>query len=138
MIDLKNKISTDIENAIRQLYGTEQKVELTIPDAQFGDFATNAALHLAKPLGKSPKEIAEQIVAALAKKNISAAVAGPGFINISVTSRELWDASKQRDVSVFSGRNFVVEYSCPNYFKELHAGHLYQTLYGHEYASKSG
>jgi arginyl-tRNA synthetase len=28
----------------------------------------------------------------------------------------------------------VVEYSCPNYFKELHAGHLYQTLYGNAIA----
>lgn len=31
---------------------------------------------------------------------------------------------------VNAGRNVVLEYSCPNAFKELHTGHLYQTIFG--------
>jgi len=51
-----------------------------------GDYATNIALALAKPAGKSPREVAELIVAALKENNAIAAVdiAGPGFINITV------------------------------------------------------
>src|SRR5690349_7415082 len=52
-------------------------------DAKFGDFATNVALALAKPLGKPPRAVAELIVKHLpaSARVAKAEIAGPGFIN---------------------------------------------------------
>src|ERR1041385_4896586 len=52
-------------------------------DPRFGDFQSNVALGLAKRLGKKPREVAEEIVAALDVKSLCEApeIAGPGFLN---------------------------------------------------------
>ncbi|MGA2451161.1 MAG: arginine--tRNA ligase [Polyangiaceae bacterium] len=52
--------------------------------AEHGDLATNVAMALAKAAGTSPRALAEKIVGALAESPVvaSAAVAGPGFINV--------------------------------------------------------
>jgi arginyl-tRNA synthetase len=52
-------------------------------DTKNGDFASNVALTLAKPLGLPPRKVAEAIVAALPASPLIAKVeiAGPGFIN---------------------------------------------------------
>ena len=50
-----------ISEIITKLFDQDVSVQLTRPDPKFGDFATNAALQLAKPLGKNPREIAEAI-----------------------------------------------------------------------------
>ena len=55
----------------------------------FGDFATNLAMHLARPLRRSPLEIAEALAAALrdgpdAALIASADVAKPGFVNVRI------------------------------------------------------
>jgi arginyl-tRNA synthetase len=49
-----------------------------------GDWASNIAMRLAKPLGTNPRELAQQIADGLAEIDgvASAEVAGPGFINI--------------------------------------------------------
>jgi arginyl-tRNA synthetase len=49
-----------------------------------GDWASNIALRLAKPIGANPRELATEIAAAVAEIAgvASAEVAGPGFINI--------------------------------------------------------
>src|SRR5882724_3186086 len=52
-------------------------------DRKHGDFATNLALALAKPLGKKPRDLAEEIIKALPAGGMVARteIAGPGFIN---------------------------------------------------------
>jgi arginyl-tRNA synthetase len=52
-----------------------------------GDYATNAALQLAKPAGKPPRELAEIIANRLRESAAIAAVdiAGPGFLNITLS-----------------------------------------------------
>ena len=50
-----------ISEIITKLFDQDVSVQLTRPDPKFGDFATNVALQLAKPLGKNPREIAEAI-----------------------------------------------------------------------------
>jgi arginyl-tRNA synthetase len=53
-----------------------------------GDYATNAALQLAKPAGKPPRELAEIIANRLRESAAIAAVdiAGPGFLNITLSN----------------------------------------------------
>src|SRR5580765_8860901 len=54
--------------------------------AEHGDFASNVALAIAKGAGKTPRAVAEAIVARLATGGESplaeVTIAGPGFINL--------------------------------------------------------
>ena len=54
-----------LQRIVDELYQRQLDVQLTRPDPKFGDFATNVALQLAKPLGKNSREIAEAIAAKL-------------------------------------------------------------------------
>lgn len=116
---------------VQEVYGQEVDVELTRPDEQFGDYATNIALQLAGVLGKNPREIAEAIAGGLADGQIARAdAAGPGFINITLTDAALAELAERQPDKPLAGKKYVVEYSDPNPFKPLHAGHLYTTLVG--------
>ena len=86
-----NDIKTAISKSVKELFGENVAVELTRPDAQFGDFSSNIALQLAKKLGKNPREIADELVQRLAvdEKIEKVEVAGPGFINITLTNSTL-------------------------------------------------
>ena len=67
-------------------------VEVARPaNPDHGDFATNIALRLARPLGMAPAAIATAIVDAIRSQPPigSASVAGPGFINVRVTDEAL-------------------------------------------------
>lgn len=121
-----------IAGIIKERYGQTIKVEVTRPEPQFGDFATNAALQLAKPLGRNPREIAEEIAANLRDTGNyeKVEVAGPGFINITLSGSVLLALIREEPQALNVGQNVVLEYSCPNAFKELHTGHLYQTIFG--------
>ena len=121
-----------ISQITHDLYGTDVPVVLTRPDEQFGDYASNVALQLAKPLGKNPREVAEQIAEKLRETGEYAEVtiAGPGFINIRLNDAALLAAVREQRDDFNAGRTIVLEYSCPNAFKELHTGHLYQTIFG--------
>lgn len=121
-----------ISEVIHELFGVKTPVVLTRPDAQYGDFATNVALQLAGELGKSPREVAEEIAAKLRETDgyAEVTIAGPGFINIRLSDETLLSQAQKKPGMFNAGRNIVLEYSCPNAFKELHTGHLYQTIYG--------
>jgi arginyl-tRNA synthetase len=60
-------------------------------DPAHGDFATNAAMVLAKPLGMKPRDLAERLVVELSKdpEITETTVAGPGFINLRV-AQSVW------------------------------------------------
>ncbi len=120
-----------LTHVIKNLFDVDMTVVLTRPEPQFGDWATNAALQLAGRVGKNPREIAELIADSLreSREFSEVSVAGPGFINIRLGDGTLLaalDEVARTDMS----RVYAVEYSCPNAFKELHTGHLYQTIVG--------
>lgn len=119
-----------IEETIRRQFGCEATVQLTRPDAQFGDWATNIALQLAKPLGKNPREIAETIAAALRDQPdvADASVAGPGFINIRLTDAALLESIKTRPATQRAGQTVVIETNNPNPFKAMHIGHAFNAI----------
>lgn len=121
-----------ISQIIRELFDIDTDIVLTRPDPQFGDYASNAALQLAKPLGKNPREIAEDIAQRLRTEEGVAEVniAGPGFVNIRLTDKLLLEAVGRSPRKSREGKKVVTEYSDPNPFKVLHAGHLYTTLVG--------
>ncbi len=126
------QLSEIITSSVKSLYDIELTPDLTVPEAQFGDLSTNVAMRLSKQLGKNPREIAEEVKERLKSNEFikKVEVAGPGFINIFIDDKALVDSISQNVPQLLTDQKYVVEYSCPNAFKELHAGHLYQTIVG--------
>jgi arginyl-tRNA synthetase len=118
---------------IADTFGVEASPEFTRPPADHGDFSTNVAMQLSTKLGKPPREIADKIKEVLeSRADFEITVAGPGFINIRLGDSEVFAAAMQSTVLAkpLAGKVIVTEYSDPNPFKVLHAGHLYTTLVG--------
>ena len=98
-----------------------------------GDWASNLAMRLAKPLGTNPRALAEQISAALAEVDgiASAEVAGPGFINIrleagaaGVLAKTIVDAGAAYGSNDSqAGVSVNVEFVSANPTGPLHIGH---------------
>ena len=102
-------------------------------DPRHGDFACPVALGLARAARRNPRDLAARIVAALpaASDVKSTAVAGPGFINFTMTegafqriaseiveSDTPWGRSNR-----FAGKRVQVEFVSVNPTGPLHVGH---------------
>jgi arginyl-tRNA synthetase len=125
-------METKISQLITELFNVDARVVLSRPDPQFGDYATNVAMQLAKPLGKSPREIAEIIADKLrASGDFSeVTIAGPGFINLRVSAKSLaatlanvW-SDRYGENQDGAGKTVVVEYPSQNMAKPYSIGHL--------------
>lgn len=140
MIDPEATLGALVQQALGAQLGAElAAADPLIRPSSFADYQSNAAMSLGKRLGKSPREVAELVVAELAGAPAvqTAEVSGPGFIN--VTLRDDWIAG-QATAQLGEDRlgvplaepaqRVVVDYSGPNVAKELHAGHLRATVVG--------
>jgi arginyl-tRNA synthetase len=87
-----------IAAAVGELAGHEVVLERP-RDAAHGDYATNVALQTARPAGRSPRDVAEELAAkVVALPEVeSAEVAGPGFLNLRVTDAFLGRALGEID-----------------------------------------
>lgn len=129
---MKDELTKSVQAACKELFDVDVQTVLTRPDEQFGDFATNVALQLSKQLGKNPREIGEALAGKLRGHESLAevTVAGPGFLNLRLTDTALLGAARSEPAKFLSNKKILIEYSDPNPFKPLHAGHLYTTLVG--------
>jgi arginyl-tRNA synthetase len=109
-------------------------------DASHGDVATNAAMLLGKSLGRKPRDLAEEIAAALrADADVEAVeVAGPGFINLRL-SPAFWTGflktalAEGLDVGASrfgKGLKVNVEYVSANPTGPMHVGHCRGAVVG--------
>jgi arginyl-tRNA synthetase len=106
---------------------------------EHGDFATNIALGLAKRADRSPREVAQVLVDALAPAPFveRVEVAGPGFINIWTTDQWLHEVVRSI-VSQGSGYGHAdpngsrvqVEFVSANPTGPLHVGHARNAVLG--------
>ncbi|MCW1430483.1 arginine--tRNA ligase [Novosphingobium sp. JCM 18896] len=114
-------------------------------DASHGDLATNAAMVLAKPAGKNPRQLAEALVAELAKlpEVTSAEIAGPGFINLRLVP-EAWLAELRAIAALGDdygrsnlggGTTVNIEYVSANPTGPMHMGHCRGAVVGDALAS---
>jgi len=108
-------------------------------DPKFGDYQANFAMGLAKKLGKSPRDLATEVVAAVNVDDLCEApeVAGPGFINLKLRDewiqQQLQSAKTDARIGiekVDAPRTYVVDFSSPNVAKPMHVGHIRSTVIG--------
>ena len=125
-------LEQQIARAVQELFGKQVSVELTTPEANFGDYSTNVALKLAKDINQNPRQIAEQLIQKLEGLDFVNKIdlAGPGFINFWLNDAKLFSLISTEVPKKYEGQIVIAEYSDPNAFKALHSGHLYTTLVG--------
>lgn len=114
-------------------------------DTTHGDLATNAAMVLAKPAATNPRALADKIVAHLADLSevASVSVAGPGFINMTLTE-DTWRAELRAIIAggddygraaPGSQPTVNVEYVSANPTGPMHMGHCRGAVVGDALAS---
>ncbi len=132
-----------IKNWITCTLAIEGDFVLEYPaDMVYGDFASNVAMVMAKNIGKNPRELAEEFAEKLRVARIpeifDVEVAGPGFINFTL-SPGIFSDVVEKIISVgptfgehshYSGKRIIVEYTQPNVFKEFHVGHMMNNVIG--------
>ena len=141
--DSKALLAGLLRAAVRSAFpdAPEVSLELERPrNAGHGDFATNAALQLAKAVGMKPRDVAAAIVAALPKDEAIARadIAGPGFINFTLSTGSRFaivpailaagDAYGRSDTA--GGGRLMVEFVSANPTGPLHVGHGRQAALG--------
>lgn len=124
--------------ALATVLGAEYaETDPIVRPSQFADLQLNAPLALAKRLGRSPRDVAGEIVEALDIEGVAEVeVSGPGFINVRFDDTFLAQvatsqyADDRMGVPVQEPATIVVDYSAPNVAKEMHVGHLRTTVVG--------
>jgi arginyl-tRNA synthetase len=138
-----DKLQAEIERALRDM-GVQEGVSVILErprNPEHGDWATNVALTLAKPLRKAPRQIADELLTridAAAAGIRSAEVAGPGFINFRLSTDYLREGLarivREGDAygrsSTGQGQPVVVEFVSANPTGPLHVGHGRQAALG--------
>ena len=145
---MKEHIRSLLEHALAALRDEGELALDPLPDipversrgGDHGDFASPIALALARIARRKPREIAERIVARLPESAsiASVAIAGPGFINFSVTTeafaavvrRILATGAQSARPAFGDGRRVQVEFVSANPTGPLHVGHGRGAAYG--------
>ncbi len=102
-------------------------------DKQFGDYASNLAMMLTKAAGCPPRELAQQLIAAIepAPWLAKVEIAGPGFINFTIAQNVMQDVlgrilqapAEFGHSKAGSAKKVLIEYVSANPTGPLHVGH---------------
>ncbi|WP_437598506.1 arginine--tRNA ligase [Sorangium sp. So ce590] len=140
MADPVHALSRAFQEAITAVFGAEHAAtDPSLRRSSHADYQANAAMALAKRLGRPPREVAAAIVGALQLGGIcrKVEIAGPGFVNLTLEdaylTRELADTAGGGRLGIAPAaqpETVIVDYSGPNAAKEMHVGHLRSTIIG--------
>jgi arginyl-tRNA synthetase len=145
MLSVKNELLLALAACLETLSaGSGAKAAFESPKvAAHGDLATTAAMQLAKPLKRNPRQLAEELCAALLAEPVyvrwvdAVEIAGPGFINIRLKPaakqeivREVLGQGLQFGQQAANGQRLLVEFVSANPTGPLHVGHGRQAALG--------
>jgi arginyl-tRNA synthetase len=143
VIDVKAELETWIAGGLEVIAPAYADIAVTLErpkQRQHGDYASNAALQLARATKRNPRELAQAVIAALPSSPWVARteIAGAGFINIFVSP-----AARQAGVARIAalrdrfgrgearrGERVMVEFVSANPTGPLHVGHGRQAALG--------
>jgi arginyl-tRNA synthetase len=140
MTDLKGRLGEAVRAAFAAEGLPEDLGRVTASDRpDLADFQSNGALPAAKAAKTNPREIAARVAERLkADPHLqSVDVAGPGFINLTVSDTALTARAREIAADARSGaepveaaRRVIVDYAGPNVAKPMHVGHLRASIIG--------
>ena len=135
------ELSNLIKSAVESLISAQKIEKVEIPEIKIerpkskdhGDFASNIALALSKPVGKNPREVATLLIEELSKeKSIKKIeIAGPGFLNFTLDTASLGElariivekSSEFGKTETLKNQTINVEFISANPTGPLHLGH---------------
>ena len=135
---LKDSVSQALSAFGEELADTDPLLAPT-NNPKFGDYQSNVALSLAKPLKQNPRAIAQSIIDRLQVEKMCEppTIAGPGFINFKLRSdylgqllREIQPDDRLGIEPTKNPQRVIVDYPSPNIAKEMHVGHLRSAIIG--------
>jgi arginyl-tRNA synthetase len=132
----KRELAASLGDKLRELYGVDHEPVVEVPPRRaLGDLAFPAALHLAKTLGRKPRELAAEIAAAWALPEAvrELRIEGPGYLNLffdrpRLVARLL--AEPLIGAATTTGPKTIVEHTNINPNKAAHIGHLRNAVLG--------
>ncbi len=145
MLKIKQELLAGLAQALDQLSpGAGDKAAFESPKvAAHGDYAVTAAMQLAKPLKLNPRQLGEQLKAALLAQPVyqqwvaDIEIAGPGFLNLRLKPAakqaivtEVLQAGDAFGVQPSNGQRLMVEFVSANPTGPLHVGHGRQAALG--------
>lgn len=140
--DLQKNLKAKGEEILAKEFGESTAIHFDVSlDEKHGDLTTSASLQLAKKLKKKPHDIAKSLAAGLAKVEgvEKAEVAGPGFVNVTLTTRALLQDIKHVRSACIPKKSkekpVVIDYSAPNIAKPLGIHHILSTVIGQSLAN---
>jgi len=146
--DIRSELTALLRAALQSVAPESVDAPITLErpkQAAHGDFASNLALQLAKPLKLNPRDIAGRLVAELPKSPLvaKAEVAGAGFINFTLAAAAKLQAVRAVLAqgagygrgTLGGGKKVQVEFVSANPTGPLHVGHGRGAAYGASLAS---
>jgi arginyl-tRNA synthetase len=136
---LKNSVSKALVAAFGNELANTDPLMAATNNPKFGDYQSNVALSLAKPLKQNPRAIAQLIIAQLQIGDMceTPTIAGAGFINFMVKPdyigemlRNIQNSERLGIPQIKPSQKVIVDFSSPNIAKEMHVGHLRSTIIG--------